>query len=312
LTPYPSADDMLAAWKANELDIVWPLRATQLAGFDQAGTLYVADAAAVMFAAFNFDNPTRQPPTFFEDLRVRQALNLAVDRAAYAVNTFNTFVYEEQAGAIAQPWATATTLVNPNRDLAAARALLADAGFEDRNDDDIVEDANGAPLALVAIVRNDSRPELLEVMRGLVTDFAEIGVPLDLQILAPEQFRDRWVDQHDFDLIAYAFNQFPGFTDFDLYGSSWNIRINPQGWNPGGYNNAEADVAIRHYLNATSDAEARQALIDLQATTNAELFALWFGFPRDLVLVRPEIRGFQPNKLWQTWNTRSLWRTENP
>ena len=56
----------------------------------------------------------------------------------------------------------------------------------------------------------------------------------------------------DYDLIAYAYDQLPGFTDFDLYGSAWDIRNNPAGWNPGGYANAEADAAIDEFLGAIS------------------------------------------------------------
>jgi hypothetical protein len=38
------------------------------------------------------------------------------------------------------------------------------------------------------------------------------------------------------------------------------------------------------------------------------LFGLWFGFPRDLVLVREEILGYRPNKQCQVWDMRLLWK----
>jgi ABC-type transport system substrate-binding protein len=145
-------------------------------------------------------------------------------------------------------------------------------------------------------------------VQRLRDDLAEVGVGLKVRAMSPERYLATWTGSHEFDLIALGYNLYPGFTDFDLYGSSWDIRDNPQGWNPGGYHNAEVDRAIREILGATDSAAQREALLRLQRVANEDLFGLWFGFPLDLILVRPELRGFQPNILWQTWDTRKLWR----
>jgi hypothetical protein len=46
----------------------------------------------------------------------------------------------------------------------------------------------------------------------------------------------------------------------------------------------------------------------LQTTVNDDLFGLWFGFPRDLVLVGQKIAGFAPDTAWQTARTWDVWR----
>jgi ABC-type transport system substrate-binding protein len=140
----------------------------------------------------------------------------------------------------------------------------------------------------------------------------EVGVALDVQRLGADQFRDRWTATHDFDLIAFAYDLYPGFTDFDLYGSAWDIRVNSQGFNPGGYHNTDVDAAIADYFAATDLDAAREALVRLQRAANDDLFGLFFGFPQNLVLVRPDVLGFQPNMQWETWDTRKLWRIANP
>ncbi len=303
------ADERLEAWREGEADLLWPLRSADLPEVeDVPGRLYVADAASVMFAAFNFDNPARQVPDLFDDVRVRRALSQAIDRSRYAQEVFRGFVRHEAAGTVAQPWAHDPTIVNPPRDVAAARNLLAEAGWADRDDSGVLENRAGFTFEITAILRDDSRPELVRVLRSVADDFKEIGVRLEVQSLDPEKFRDRWISRRDYDLIAYAYDLFPGFTDFDLYGSGWDIRLNPQGWNPGGYRNEAVDQAIAEALAAVDLATQREALGRLQRAANEHLFGLWFGFPQDLILVRPEILGFQPNKLWQTWDTRKLWR----
>jgi hypothetical protein len=55
----------------------------------------------------------------------------------------------------------------------------------------------------------------------------------------------------------------------------------------------------------------RSAVQIIQQQTNDDPFALWFGLPRELVLVRPDISGFRPNKMWQTADTWRLWRGED-
>jgi len=139
-------------------------------------------------------------------------------------------------------------------------------------------------------------------------DFAEVGIALSVEVLPPDVFDDRWITRRDYDLIAYAYDQLPGFTDFDLYGSAWDIRNNPAGWNPGGYANTDADEAIDEFLGAISIERQATALRRLQSIVNEDLFGLWLGFPDDLVLVATEIEGFTPDMGWQTARTWDLWR----
>jgi peptide/nickel transport system substrate-binding protein len=282
---------------------------TVQAASDTPGKLYVADSASVMFAAFNFDNPDSNPNTFFSDLRIRQAMNLAVDRNRYATEVFGGFIHADRAGTVAQPWAYNPSAVNPARDVATARSLLAEAGWTVPTGGTLAKNAAGVERAMSVIVRNDSPQALTSILQSLIADFAEIGIDLRVRALSPERFFTVWTTERDYDLIAYAYNLFPGFTDFDLYGTNWDLRQNPQGWNPGGYSNETVDQALRDFLTAKSQTEAHTALQVLQQTVNDDLFGLWFGFPQELILVRPEIQGFQPNILWETWNTRLLWRS---
>ena len=299
----------ISSWRAGETDLIWPFRVEDLPLVDDIpGRLYVAEAASVMFAAFNFDNPTGIP-RFFDDPRLREALNLAVNRERYADDVFSGYIIEDAAGTVAQPWAHDPGVRSPAYDPEAAAELLAEAGWADYNGDGTIENGAGVPFDLSVIVSENARRELLLVLRSMKDDWARIGVALRIQILREDEFQERALRGLDYDLIAYAYDLYPGFTDFDLYGSAWDIRNNPQGWNPGGYGNPEADEAISDFLSAASVDDQRDALHRLQAAVNNDPFGIWFGFPADLVLAAIDIDGFQPNKLWQTADTRLLWRT---
>lgn len=300
----------LGAWVDGDSQIAWPVRLHEVREAGEAlGTLYPAPAASVMFAAFNFANPMQPAGSLWADLRVRQAVSLAVNRERYAEEVFGGFIHWDAAGAISQPWAHDPELVTPGHNPEAASVLLAEAGWLDYDGDGVREDLNGWQLRPVAILREDSRPELAAVLARVARDLAGVGIGLAVEVLPVDEFDERWISRRDYDLIAYAYDQLPGFTDFDLYGSAWDIRTNPAGWNPGGYANAEADAAIDEFLNAVSIARQATALRRLQRAVNEDLFGLWLGFPDDLVLVAANIEGFEPDMAWQTARTWDVWRT---
>ena len=304
----------LEAWEQGNSQIAWPVRLRQLQEVaDSAGTVYAAPAASVMFAAFNFANPSQPSGSLWTDLSVRRAVSQAVNRERYADEVFGGFIRSDAAGTVSQPWARDAALKTPAHNPDGASVLLAEAGWFDYDGDGVREDVNGWQLRPVAIMRDDGRPELAAVMARVTRDLAEVGIALTVEILPADGFDERWITRRDYDLIAYAYDQLPGFTDFDLYGSAWDIRSNPAGWNPGGYANAEADAAIEEFLGAISIERQTIALQRLQLAVDEDLFGIWLGFPDDLLLVAEGIEGFRPDMSWQTARTWELWRaTQEP
>ncbi len=308
-----SQEERVTRWVGGEADLLWPVSVADIPALkDTPSRLFAAPGAQVAFAGFNFENLAREQfPQLLSDTRVREALNLAIDRDKYATDTFLGLIDQTAAGTVAQPWANDPSVTNPRRDLAKAKQLLADAGFLDPDGDGMLNDPTGVPFVLTAIVRDDANPMLIETLANLVEDFAELGATLTVDQLSPEVFFDTWANTRAWDLIAYAYGLYPGFTDYDLYGSNWDIRINPQGWNPGGYNNEDVDDLLKKILISPNLTSQANLLDRLQQIVNGEdLFGLWFGFPNDLVLARNDIQGYQPNKYLPVIDTRLLWRDE--
>jgi peptide/nickel transport system substrate-binding protein len=311
LTWNEDPDRRLRDWRRGSIDLAWPVDGAKLdTVYDVPGTLHLSDSLTVMFAAFNFDNPLRPTPTLLTDLRIREAISLAIDRERYTEEVFGGLFDPTKAGGFPQPSFADPDATNPARDLEAAGALLEEAGFRDAGG--YLENDAGDRLGLDVVVRQDADPKLIAVLVLMVEDLAEVGVGLEIRRLSPERFENVWVNEHGFDLIAFSFAQYPGFTDFDLYGSAWDIRTNVQGFNPGGYRNEAVDRAIDEALATVDDETLVEAVRTIQAETTTDLFALWLGRPLEAVLVRPEVAGFAPNLLWQTWDTRKLWRRADP
>jgi peptide/nickel transport system substrate-binding protein len=299
----------LAAWRNRTTDLLWPVPDADLTALGQRpGRLYAADAASVMFAAFNFVNPGSAIPDLFAPVELRQALSIAIDRDRYAREVFGGFIQQRAAGTVAQPWAHDDALASPRHDPARAAALLQSLGWADVNGDGVLDSPAGVPFIIKVALANDARPELARLLARVKEDLLQIGVVLNIDPLAAVDLAQTLTVTRDFDLVAYAYDLYPGFTDWDLYGSAWDIRKNPLGWNPGGYANADADAAIAAFLASRSLADQRTALGRLQQAVDRDLFGLWFGFPQSPVLVDADIDGFQPDKIWQTAGTARLWR----
>lgn len=301
----------LEAWSDGDAQVLWPV---DVAEARRAGArdseLVAAPAAAVMFAAFNFFNPNQPTGSYWNDLNVRQAASLAMDRERYAEEVFAGHVRARAAGVVAQPWAHASDITVPSRNVLAAQGLLAEAGWVDYDGDGVLEDVNGMPFRPIIIAREGSRPELTDVLARVARDLFDVGIAATIEILPGPAFEERWISRRDYDLIAYGYDLLPGFTDYDLFGSAWDIRTNPAGWNPGGYSNPDADDAIADFLSSVSIERQREALLRLQAAVNDDLFGLWLGFPDDLMLVSDEVAGFIPDMAWQTAQTSLMWRTD--
>ena len=293
-------------------DVLWPVRGSRIpVVLGTTARLYRVPAASVMFAAFNFANPSLESGSYWTDIRVRQAVSMAINRERYASEVFNGFIRWDAAGTVTQPWAHDADLKTAPFNRERASGLLGEAGWVDYNGDNILEDVNGVPMNPVVIVQHDARPELIALLARVGRDLAEVGVALSIETLSNDAFEQRWIASRDYDLIAYAYDQLPGFTDYDLYGSEWDIRTNPAGWNPGGYSTPDADEALSRYFEAISIERQAAALRDLQRVVDEDLFGLWFGFPDDLVLVDSAIDGYQPDMAWQTARTWDLWRIDS-
>jgi ABC-type transport system substrate-binding protein len=300
----------LSRWHDGSADIVWPIAPKELSTVsDRPGTVYAAETVTTMFAAFNFNNPDRTDPNVFSDIRIRQALSLGIDRNRYAREIYGGFFRPDTPGTILQPDLVLDGITNPEYQPEKARALLEEAGFAVTRSDGLFRYPDGHALKFDVVVRMGVSPELEAILNSIAADLKTVGVLLDVRALSPERFEGVWLTDHAFDMIAFTYSQYPGFTDFDLYGSDWDVRTNVQGFNPGSYRNEKVDRAIARAMVADSDETYVSALRAIQRQVNDEdLFALWLGSPLDAVLVQANISGYQPNKVWQGWETRRLWR----
>ncbi|HET7462288.1 MAG TPA: ABC transporter substrate-binding protein [Longimicrobium sp.] len=178
----------------------------------------------------------------FGDARVRRALTLAIDREriVQAVRAG----YGSLANSTVAPvlWAHDSTAgAEIRHDPAAARRLLAQAGFQDRDGDGIVESAEGKPFRFVLKVPhgNQERRDIAELVQS---DLRKVGVAAELREV---EFNTLLADasdarRRDFDAMVLGWKPEFRVDDSDLFACA--KRDNPITF--AGYCNPEVDVLL--------------------------------------------------------------------
>lgn len=166
--PIPDTTVRLANLRAGDLHLIERLAATDVGSASRDANLTVVDVVGLGYQAItmNVSNGPESENPFGQDARLRQALSLSIDRSALSQVVFEgAFAPGNQPVPPTSPWYDQRFPV-PERDVAAARALLAEAGF-----------ANGVDLS-VQVANNPVQTQVMEVVQAMA---AEAGINISIR-----------------------------------------------------------------------------------------------------------------------------------
>ncbi len=223
------------------------------------------------FLGLNFRDPRHhtQPNPVFRDLRVRQAVSMALDRHAMLRNVFDTLGtigYGPFPGGLAT---ADTTLRIPHHDPGHAAALLDSAGWTAGPDG--MRRRNGVPLAVRLIVPTSSEIRMQyavliqEALRG-------VGVKVDLDAAPfPAFFAKQTTGDFDAALMTYS-------TDPNAGGAaqSWaSASMIPAGGNYLSYSDPRFDALLDSATASPDPAVAKRYAVRAYQAIAADVPAVW-------------------------------------
>ena len=195
----------------------------------------------------------RRPP--FDDARVRRAMTLATDRQALVDNVrsgYGTVANSTVAPVFPQhdPDAGADLEHDPER----ARALLAEAGWRDRDGDGVLEDAAGRPFRFGLKVPL-GYPERRDVGEMVQADLRRIGVDARLETVEFSTLLTQASDaeRRDFDAMIIGWKPEFRIDDSELF--ACRKRYNPIAFT--GYCNPATDALLDSVARASDPTQSR-------------------------------------------------------
>lgn len=278
LRPLPDPAARVAALRAGEVDWIEYVPPDDQVVLEQEGFQLLTNSYDHLWL---WILNTRKPP--FDDERVREAINYAIDRESLAANILNNsaeplYQFASQAHPAYDP-ANDRFTYDPER----ARELLAEAGYEDGLTITAAVPPSGSGM-LVPIPMNEFiQSQLAEVGIEVELETVEFSTIID-NVLAGQMVGGVEAMGESFNYLSEAFWDF-------WYGSE-------SGLNAGGYSNPEVDKLIAQ-AKTTIDPDERN---EVYSQVVAELVEdpPWLVVVSDLNprALAPNVKGFVQPKAW--------------
>jgi peptide/nickel transport system substrate-binding protein len=286
----PSQATIFLELKAKGVDYVGSLtgiqyaRQTEYPAFRKAYNKFRYPGSSYTFLGFNLRDPR------FADLRVRQAFAHAIDKQEL-VDGVALGLARAATGPIRPgTWAYTDKVEQHAFDPARAKALLAEAGWKDRDGDGLVEDQEGKPFTLTIRTNqgNDERKKIAEIVQQRLK---EIGVQVDIQLIEWAAFIKEFVKPRRFEVVVLGLGTGTDPDQFVVWHSS---QRGPDQMNRTGYANAEVDALLEAGRTSCVQSERVRAYHRIQEILAHDL-PMIFLFNRDaLPVVTARIRGVSP------------------
>jgi len=237
----PENGARIAMLQTGEAQFIYPMPPEMVRVIQANQDVMLIDAPSIIerYVAFNV---TKKP---FDDVRVRQALNYAVDKTAFAKIVWSG--YEDPADAPIPPKLGFYVKQGAwPHDVAKAKALLAEAGYP-----------NGFETEMWA----NTTTIQVRAMQFLQQQLAAVGVkvtvtPLEAGLLDQKIFSVQKAEDSQLKMYTGSWSSSTGDADWGLRPLFWGQGFPPKLYNVGYYQNSEVDRNLEAAL-ATADAGKR-------------------------------------------------------
>ena len=271
---FTDSNSRLLALQSGDVDISVNLSPQGAITAENDTSLEVKSAppAGMHFLFVNHESPQMQ------DVRVRQALSLAIDRDAMASGVADGKAVAAET-MFPPGFLNCSNVTGYKYDPAAAMVLLAEAGYVDEDGDGIVEKA-GDPLRLIlqTYPQRPLLPPMLEVVQAM---FRDIGVAADVQLVD-------WTlaSQGGYDLFGYSNST---ITTGDPQWALTQQFLTGGDENRGNFSNSRVDDLIGKLSEVADPAERQQAACDALKAGHDDVALIPVMFPNSLFGISKDV-----------------------
>ena len=232
------------------------------------------------------------------DVRIRQAVMYAIDRAALASNAYlgmgiqcevpvnpSSWLYESQS---------AIYYYSPER----ALQLLKSCGWEDLTGDGILNQVDGVilkDLELRLVTYNESTNSIRENACNMIAEYlSKVGVKVSIEVRGRERVL-RYIREGDYDiaLVGVNLSEVPDLSQMFRSGGSINLN---------NYGNEEMKALLEQLSTAQTEAELKSLYSQIQMNVVERLPVLGMLFRTGTVLSTRSLAGLSGIRVENTLN----------
>jgi peptide/nickel transport system substrate-binding protein len=267
--PMTDSSVRLANLQANAVDLA-DIVPTDAETVKRDPTLMLSMANGLGYGALTFNVAANTP--LGRDPRIRRAIDLSIDRTALIQVVYNGMYAPNVQAVAADSPLHVDSVKSPTRDVAAARALLAQAGVP-------------LPLHVQLVVANN--PQALQVAEVLQSMLRDSGI--DLQVNAMDFGTSLGVLMRG--EYEMTFGGWSGLLDADS--NLWTFLHTGGPLNVSRYSNAKVDDALDRARLTTDVAARRAAYADLWQQERQDLPMSYLWNPAYIYGHNKKVKGFQ-------------------
>jgi peptide/nickel transport system substrate-binding protein len=273
--PIPDTTVRLANLRAGDLDMLERLAATDAASVSGDAGLKMEQATSLGYQGItiNVGNGERANNPLGQSNLVRQALSLSIDR-----NALNQVVFEGAFAPGNQPFAPTSPWYNkdfpvPERDIEAAKALMAEAGH-----------ADGITIE-VQVANNPVQTQVMQVIQAMA---AEAGITIEL---AAKEFATLLSEQT---AGNYTASQVGWSGRVDPDGNVHQFLTTDGGINDSKYSDPEMDRLLNEARVSNDPAVRKQSYDAAMALQQRDMPIIYLYHPTWIWALDDKVEGFVP------------------
>ncbi|MCP4715239.1 MAG: peptide-binding protein [Deltaproteobacteria bacterium] len=292
----PDPDTLFLELQAGSVDLMslTPLQYTRLTDspfFKQNFQKFKYPSFGYTYLCFNFKHP------WFQDKRVRQAIAHAIDKQEIIDGVLLGL------GSIATgPYVPNTWPYNPNvhkypYDLARARELLTEAGWNDTDGDGIL-DRNGKPFTFT-ILTNHGNSLRLKTATIIQWRLEMVGIKVDIRVLEWATFINEFVDKRRFQALILGWSIGLDPDQYDIWHST---KTGEKELNFISYKNSKVDRLLEKGRHTFDMEERRRSYFSFQEILADEVPYIFLYVPYALPIVHSRFQNIKAEPIGIRYN----------
>lgn len=252
------------------------------------------------YLGYNLKNPK------FQDVRVRKALNLAVDKNEIIKSVLLGYGKITTGPFIPESWAYNPNVLAESYNPQLAKKLLADAGIVDSDKDGWLE--KDGKRFMFTIVTNQGNEERLKVAQIIQRRLREIGVEVKIKVVEWSIFLSEYIDKRNFEAVLLGWSLPRDPDNYDIWHSS---KTKEGEFNFVGFENEQVDkllVEARRTFDQSRRAECYHRIHEIIYDQQPYMFLY---APDTLVALHNRFQGIAPALAGISYNFIYWWVPKN-